>query len=184
MSRKTELLAAATTKDPRWAAVVARDPQADGAFFYAVRTTGVYCRPSCAARAARPENIVFFTTAAEVEQAGFRPCLRCRPDQPPLQEQHAVLVAELCRLIERSERMPSLAELANHAGLSTYHLHRIFKSVTGVTPKAYAAAHRAENVRTELRRSASVTEAIYGAGYLSSGRFYAAADQMLGMTPT
>jgi AraC family transcriptional regulator of adaptative response/methylated-DNA-[protein]-cysteine methyltransferase len=184
MSRKTELLAAATTKDPRWAAVVARDPRADCAFFYAVRTTGVYCRPSCAARAARPESIVFFTTAAEAERAGFRPCLRCRPDQPPLKEQHAALVAELCRLIERSERMPSLAELANQAGLSTYHVHRIFKSVTGVTPKAYATAHRAEHVRTELRRSASVTEAIYGAGYLSSGRFYAAADQMLGMTPS
>ncbi len=184
MSTMTELLAEATTKDPRWAAVVARDPKADGAFFYAVRTTGVYCRPSCAARAARPEHTVFFTTAAEAERAGFRPCLRCRPDQPPLKVQHAALVAELCRLIERSERMLSLAELASHARMSTYHLHRIFKSVTGVTPRAYAAAHRAENVRTGLRRNASVTEAIYGAGYLSSGRFYEAADQVLGMTPT
>src|SRR5436190_3592496 len=103
MSTKTELLAAATVNDPRWSAVVARDPNADGTFFYSVKTTGVYCRPSCAARAARPENIAFHATAADAERAGFRPCKRCRPDQPSRAQQNAAVVAELCRYIESAE---------------------------------------------------------------------------------
>ena len=176
--------ATATASDPRWPAVVARDRKADGQFFYAVSTTGVYCRPSCAARAARPENVSFHATAADAEQAGFRPCKRCKPDQPPLAEQHSALVAELCRLIENTEPAPSLGKLAQHSGLSIYHLHRVFKAVTGVTPRAYAAAHRARRVRTELGRSSSVTEAIYGAGYGSNGRFYGESNQVLGMTPS
>lgn len=147
MSTKTEMLAVATVSAPRWTTVVARDPQADGQFFYSVKTTGVYCRPSCAARTPRPENVAFHLTAADAERAGFRPCKRCKPDQPPLAEQHAARVSELCRLIENAEQVPSLEELANHAGLSTYHLHRVFKAVTGLTPKAYAAAHRARRVR-------------------------------------
>jgi AraC family transcriptional regulator of adaptative response/methylated-DNA-[protein]-cysteine methyltransferase len=184
ISTKTEMLAAATVSDPRWAAVLARDPKADGTFFYSVRTTGVYCRPSCAARTARPENVAFHLTVAEAERAGFRPCKRCKPDQPSLAEQHAARVAELCRLIENAEHVPSLEELANHVGLSPYHLHRVFKAVTGLTPKAYAAAHRAKRVRTELGRSSTVTEAIYGAGYSSNGRFYEESNEVLGMTPT
>jgi len=184
MSIKTEMLAAATVSDRRWAAVVARDPEADGKFFYSVKTTGVYCRPSCAARTARPENVEFHLTAADAERAGFRPCKRCKPDQPPLAEQHAARVAEVCRLIENAEQAPSLEELANHAGLSTYHLHRVFKAVTGLTPKAYAAAHRTKRVRAELDRSSTVTEAIYGAGYSSNGRFYEKSNEVLGMTPT
>ncbi len=184
MATKIELQAAATVDDPRWAAVVARDPTADGKFFYSVKTTGVYCRPSCAARAARPENIEFHLTAADAERAGFRPCKRCKPDQPPLAERHAARVAELCRLIETAETVPSLEELANHAGLSPHHLHRLFKAVTGLTPKAYATAHRAQRMRTELERSSTVTEAIYSAGYSSNGRFYEKSNQVLGMTPT
>ena len=113
MSTKTEMLAAATVSDPRWAAVVARDPKADGKFFYSVRTTGVYCRPSCAARMARPENVEFHLTAADAERAGFRPCKRCKPDQPSLAVQHAALVAELCRLIENAEQVPSLGDWRN-----------------------------------------------------------------------
>jgi AraC family transcriptional regulator of adaptative response/methylated-DNA-[protein]-cysteine methyltransferase len=183
-STKTETLATATLRDPRWQAVVARDPKADGKFFYSVKTTGVYCRPSCAARAARPENVQFHLTAADAERAGFRPCKRCKPDQPRLAEQRALQVAELCRLIESAEEAPSLEELAHHAGLSAYHLHRVFKAVTGLTPKAYAAAHRAQRVRTELGRSGTVTEAIYGAGYNSNGRFYEKSNDVLGMTPT
>jgi len=178
------MLAAATISDPRWAAVLARDPKADGKFFYSVKTTGVYCRPSCAARTARPENVQFHLTAADAERAGFRPCRRCRPDQPPLAEQHAARVAELCRLIENAGQVPSLQELASHAGLSTYHLHRVFKAVTGLTPRTYAAAHRAKRVRAELDRASTVTEAIYGAGYGSNGRFYETSNQVLGMTPT
>jgi AraC family transcriptional regulator of adaptative response/methylated-DNA-[protein]-cysteine methyltransferase len=184
MSSPNEIRALATVSDPRWAAVVARDPAADGRFFYAVRTTGVYCRPSCAARPARPENVVFHTTAAEAERAGFRACKRCKPDQPALAERHARVVAELCRFIERAEQAPALDELAARAGMSSYHLHRVFKEATGLTPKAYAQAHRASRVRQELARSDTVTEAIYDAGYNSNGRFYERSNDLLGMTPT
>jgi len=176
---------AATDKDDaRWAAVRTRDARADGTFVYSVKTTGVYCRPSCAARPARPENVAFHATPAAAREAGFRACKRCKPDQPPLAERQAVQVAELCRLIERRDPAPTLAELASHAGLSVFHTHRLFKAVTGVTPKAYAAAHRAGRVRGELRTAGTVTEAIYGAGYHSSGRFYERSTAMLGMTPT
>jgi AraC family transcriptional regulator of adaptative response/methylated-DNA-[protein]-cysteine methyltransferase len=181
---RNEALAAATASDPRWAAVAARDPKADGKFFYSVKTTGVYCRPSCAARTARPENVVFHLTTANAERAGFRPCKRCKPDQPSLAKQHAARVAELCRFIESAERLPTLGELAERAGLSAYHLHRVFKDFTGLTPKAYAAAHRAKRIRQELDRSDTVTKAIHGAGYGSSGRFYEESNQVLGMTPT
>jgi AraC family transcriptional regulator, regulatory protein of adaptative response / methylated-DNA-[protein]-cysteine methyltransferase len=181
---KSIALAAATMADPRWVAVLARDPAADGGFLYSVRTTGVYCRPSCAARRARPEHVAFHLTAADAERAGFRPCLRCRPNQPPLVEQHAATVAGLCRFIESAEQAPSLEALAEEAGLSVYHLHRLFKAATGLTPKAYAEAHRARRVRAELNRSDTVTEAIYGAGYNSNGRFYAQSNDVLGMTPS
>src|SRR5512134_1126348 len=132
MTTKAELLAAATVSDPRWAAIVARDPAADGIFFYSVKTTGVYCRPSCAARAARPENVAFHLTASDAERAGFRPCKRCRPDRASPAEERAAAVARLCRCIEGAERPPSLAELAERAGLSAHHLHRVFKEVTGL----------------------------------------------------
>jgi AraC family transcriptional regulator of adaptative response/methylated-DNA-[protein]-cysteine methyltransferase len=183
-SAKRQARAASTTSDPRWRAVVGRDRNADGAFFYAVSTTGVYCRPSCSARAANPENITFHATAADAERAGFRPCKRCRPDRLPLAAQHAALVADLCRHIETSEQVPTLAQLAKRAGLSAHHLHRLFRAITGVTPKAYAAAHRAHRLRRALGRSATVTEAIYDAGYGSNGRFYDESDEVLGMTPT
>jgi AraC family transcriptional regulator of adaptative response/methylated-DNA-[protein]-cysteine methyltransferase len=173
--------AAETLDDPRWPAIVSRDAGADGKFYYAVATTGVYCRPSCAARLARPENVSFHQTREDAERAGFRPCKRCRPDQPPLAEQHAATVAAICRLIEAAGTPPSLAELADRAGLSRYHFHRVFKSATGLTPRAYAAAERARRVRNELGRGGSVTDAIFDAGYNSSGRFYAEADRVLGM---
>ena len=175
---------AATLADPRWAAVQARDAHADGSFFYSVRSTGVYCRPSCAARAARPENVAFHATAADAERAGFRPCLRCKPDQPPRSQRHAAMVAELCRLIETADNMPSLDALSRRAGTSPSHLHRVFKAVTGVTPRAYGAAHRAQRVRDALGQADTVTDAIFTAGYGSSGRFYAEAQDVLGMTPT
>jgi len=170
-------------RDPRWARVAARDPSADGEFFYSVATTGVYCRPSCAARLANPKNVRFHASTAEAEAAGFRPCKRCRPDAPPLAAQQAQLVAAACRAIESAETPLSLAQLAAAAGLSPYHFHRVFKAVTGLTPKQYAAAHRRRRVQAELERSATITEAIYGAGYNSNGRFYAETDAMLGMTP-
>ncbi|HJV24893.1 MAG TPA: bifunctional DNA-binding transcriptional regulator/O6-methylguanine-DNA methyltransferase Ada [Aromatoleum sp.] len=176
--------AAAIQGDPRWSAVVSRAAEADGSFVYAVKTTGVYCRPSCGSRRARPENVAFFATPVEAEHAGFRACRRCQPDQmlAPAARQSARIV-ELCRLIETAEHIPSLAELAAQSGLSPYHLHREFKRVTGLTPRAYATAHRAKRIRRELQRSNRVTDAIYEAGYASNGRFYAESDAVLGMTP-
>ncbi|EIL95223.1 bifunctional DNA-binding transcriptional regulator/O6-methylguanine-DNA methyltransferase Ada [Rhodanobacter spathiphylli] len=176
--------AAATLSDPRWAALQARDAGADGSFFYSVRTTGVYCRPSCAARPARPENVAFHDSAAAAERAGFRPCKRCKPDQLSLQEQHAAMVTAACRLIENAETAPTLEQLAKPTGLSPFHFHRIFKAIAGVTPKQYAAAHRASRVRSELGRGSSVTEAIFDAGYNASSRFYESSNQLLGMTPS
>ncbi len=184
VTTKTETLAAATVSDPRWAAVVGRDASADGEFFYSVRTTGVYCRPSCASRPARPENIEFHVTATIAERAGFRPCKRCRPDQLSHSEQTAAKIADLCRLIENAEHAPSLKQLATHAQLSSFHLHRVFKAATGVTPKQYAAAHRVRRIKSELDRSGTVTAAIYDAGYNSNGRFYEQSNDILGMTPT
>ena len=168
----------------RWAAVTSRDAAADGVFFYSVRSTGVYCRPSCAARPAKRENVAFHASCAAAEAAGFRPCKRCKPDQPPLAEQRAALVALACRLIEAGEEMPDLDELARTVGMSRYHFQRVFKAVTGVTPRAYAQAQRAARVRTQLAKGGSVTEAIYDAGFNSSGRFYAQSDAVLGMRPS
>lgn len=180
---RDETMAAATARDPRWAAVLRRDPAADGRFVYAVKTTGVYCRPSCAARKPHRHNVTFLKTAADAERAGFRPCKRCRPDSASGAQRHTAIVAELCRWIERAPRPPTLAQLARRAGLSRHHLHRLFKAATGLTPKAYAAAHRAQRVRRALASGASVTEAIYAAGYGSNGRFYEEANALLGMTP-
>lgn len=168
----------------RWEAVQRRDRSADGKFFYSVLTTGVYCRPSCPARLPRWENVRFHATRTDAERAGFRPCKRCRPDAEGLAEQHAAAVAKACRLIETAEDMPSLGDLAHEAGMSRFHFHRIFKAATGVTPKAYAVARRVARVREELPRSLTVTEAIYGAGYNSSARFYAGSTAVLGMSPS
>jgi AraC family transcriptional regulator of adaptative response/methylated-DNA-[protein]-cysteine methyltransferase len=177
-------LAAATEGDPRWASVVARDPKVDGTFYYSVKSTGVYCRPSCAARLARPENVSFHTTWEDAEKAGLRPCKRCKPKHASLVKQYAAKVTKACRLIEESEKAPSLEELANYAGMSTYHFHRVFKTVAGLTPRGYAMAHRAKRVRNELSRTGTVTEAIYDAGYSSNGRFYETSNEVLGMTPS
>ena len=181
---RTDALAIGTEADPRWAAVRARDPQADGSFVYSVRTTGVYCRPSCGARPARPENVAFHDTPADAERAGFRACRRCRPDEPSLAAQQAAIVTRLCRRLESDEQTLSLEQLADDAQWSSFHLHRVFKRITGLTPKAYAAAHRGRRVQDALARSGTVTEAIFEAGYNSGGRFYVDAPKLLGMTPT
>jgi AraC family transcriptional regulator of adaptative response/methylated-DNA-[protein]-cysteine methyltransferase len=175
---------ASALDDARWAAVVARNTAFDGHFFYAVETTGIYCRPSCAARRPKRAHVRFHDSAADAEQAGFRPCKRCKPTEPSLVQQHAEKVREACRLIETAEEEPRLDALAEAVGLSPYHFHRIFKAVLGVTPKAYATAHRHRRVRDELGKSATVTEAIYDAGFNSNGRFYATSSEVLGMTPT
>jgi AraC family transcriptional regulator of adaptative response/methylated-DNA-[protein]-cysteine methyltransferase len=183
MSAKKLERAAATERDSRWAAVLARSAEADGRFFYSVGTTGVYCRPSCPSRRPRPENVRFHGSRQEAERAGFRPCRRCKPDQPSLADQYAAHVTRACRLIENSEGAP-LEDLAREAGMSPFHFHRVFKSVTGLTPKAYATAHRGRRVRAELGRSGSVTAAIYQSGYASNARFYDESRRLLGMTPS
>lgn len=175
--------ASPTTADPRWARVLARDAAADGSFFYAVSTTGVFCRPSCGARTPRPEHVRFYPTAADAEAAGYRPCKRCRPCDPPLAERHAALVADLCRRIDAADTPPRLADLADAAGLTPHHLQRVFKAVTGLSPRAWFDASRARRLQAGLADSPSVTDALLGAGYPAASRFYTQADAVLGMTP-
>ena len=172
-----------TSDEERWDAVQRRDPQADGQFWYSVSSTGVYCRPSCGARPALRRNVAFHASCGDAEQAGFRACLRCKPNQPPLAERHAQAVAQACRLIDAAEDAPDLDSLAQACGMSRFHFHRVFKTHTGITPKAYAAAGRARRLQQGLAQAPSVTDALYAAGFNSSGRFYAAADGVLGMTP-
>jgi AraC family transcriptional regulator of adaptative response/methylated-DNA-[protein]-cysteine methyltransferase len=169
--------------ESRWQALVRRDPAAEGVFYCAVRTTGIYCRPSCSARRPKRENVRFFMSTEQARRAGFRPCKRCRPDDVSPSARHGEAVTRACRLIENSDAPPNLVDLADAIGMSRYHFHRVFKIVTGVTPKAYAAAHRAQRVRDELAHGATVTEAIYGAGFHSNGRFYESSTEQLGMTP-
>ncbi|WP_242167597.1 MULTISPECIES: bifunctional DNA-binding transcriptional regulator/O6-methylguanine-DNA methyltransferase Ada [unclassified Pseudomonas] len=171
-------------QDPRWAAIVARDAKADTLFVYGVKTTGVYCRPSSASRLPRPENIEFFDTPQQAEAAGYRPSKRASGDQTQLAAHHAQLVAEACRQIEKAETPPSLDALARRAGLSAFHFHRVFKAITGLTPKAYASALRSRKVRDGLKGQHSVTDALYDAGFNSNSRFYESADQLLGMKPS
>ncbi|EJM40794.1 O-6-methylguanine DNA methyltransferase [Pseudomonas sp. GM33] len=172
-----------TENDPRWAAVVARDPKADGQFVYAVKTTGIYCNPSSLARLPKPQNVEFFDSAEQARAAGYRPSKRAAKDQSELAAQHAATVAAACRQIESAETLPTLGELAEAARLSSFHFHRVFKAVTGLTPKGYADAHRSRKVRERLADGGSVTDALYDAGFNSNSRFYEAADQLLGMKP-
>lgn len=169
-------------QDPRIARVHARDATADGAFFYAVITTGVYCYPSCKARPPRPENLRFYRSRAEAEEAGYRACKRCRPDLPPRAEREAQAVTAACRAIEAGSFV--LDHAADAAGLGRASFIRLFRAATGVTPTAYAAAWRQRLARAALQGAGTVTEAIYDSGFSSSGRFYEQTDGMLGMTPT
>jgi AraC family transcriptional regulator of adaptative response/methylated-DNA-[protein]-cysteine methyltransferase len=173
--------------DNRLRAVLDRDGSASG-FVYAVATTGIYCRPGCPSRSPKPENVRFFDTPAQAEQAGFRPCKRCRPDDPSHRAIASGRVAAACRSIEQAlaegEAVPSLEALALDAGLSPSHFQRLFKARTGITPKEYARAVRDERVRAALAGGQSVTEAIYAAGFGAPSRFYEHAGQTLGMAPT
>ena len=176
---------AETERDPRWQSVLRRDASADGRFVYAVKTTGVYCRPSCPSRTAKAKNVSFYATSAEADAAGYRACRRCTPDAASLAERNAAVVAQACRLIEAAEELRSLDDLAAAVGMSPFYFHRQFKAITGLTPKAYGIAHRARRVRAELSDAkTSVTQAIYGAGFNSNSRFYEKSDEVLGMTPT
>jgi AraC family transcriptional regulator of adaptative response/methylated-DNA-[protein]-cysteine methyltransferase len=184
----TAAAATAVERDPRWADVVSRNAAADDRFVYGVKTTGVYGRPSSAARLPRPENVEFFGSAAQAEAAGYRPSRRHAADRTSVATLHAARVAEACRRIQQARQdeaaPPSLDTLARQAGMSAAHFHRVFKAVTGLTPKGYAGAHRARRLRETLDRGdSSVTAALYDAGFGSNGRFYEAADKLLGMKP-
>jgi AraC family transcriptional regulator, regulatory protein of adaptative response / methylated-DNA-[protein]-cysteine methyltransferase len=171
------------SNEERWQAVADKDRNGDGKFVYAVKTTGVYCRPSCPARSARRENVVFYASPENAEAAGFRPCRRCKPTAPALEELRRRTVAAACRAIQAAEETPDLEALARSAGMSRFHFQRIFKAATGVSPKAYAAACRSSRMRELLPKSSTVTEAIYEAGFNSNGRFYAKSADILGMSP-
>jgi AraC family transcriptional regulator of adaptative response/methylated-DNA-[protein]-cysteine methyltransferase len=173
-----------TEADPRWARIMARDKTADGQFWYSVATTGIYCRPSCPSRGANPKNVGLYDTLADAQATGFRACKRCNPDGRSPEVENAAIVARACRMIEQSEEVPSLTELAEAVDRSPGYFHRLFKASTGLTPKAYAAGFRAGKVREQLDKGAKVTEAIYDAGFNSSGRFYEQSNSLLGMTPT
>lgn len=175
------------TPDTRWQAVQERDRNAATHFVYALRTTGIYCLPGCASRTPRPENVEFFETPAQAEAAGYRPCKRCRPDDPAHRDIDSGRVVRACRTMEQAlesgNEPPSLEGLSRDAGLSPAHFQRLFKARTGVSPKEYALALRDERVRAALARGRSVTEAIFEAGFGSASRFYERADQTLGMPP-
>ncbi|MGC4104814.1 MAG: bifunctional DNA-binding transcriptional regulator/O6-methylguanine-DNA methyltransferase Ada [Thermomicrobiales bacterium] len=173
------------TDDARWQAVIDNTPEADGAFFVCVHTTGIYCRPTCPARRPKRENVSFTVTLEEARRAGFRPCKRCTPDdEASFPQRQAETIARACTRLETSEDRLTLQQLATEFGMSPFHFHRVFKQVTGLTPKAYADAHRTERVRDRMNTADSVTAAIYDAGYASNGRFYETSAQTLGMTPT
>jgi AraC family transcriptional regulator of adaptative response/methylated-DNA-[protein]-cysteine methyltransferase len=167
-----------------WQAVIRRDPEYDGRFVYAVRSTGIYCRPSCPSRRPKRENVQFFALPVQAEQAGFRACQRCQPDKAVPDEPHLELVQAICRyLAEPREHIPTLNELAQQFNLSPYHLQRTFKRIVGVTPHQYAAGHRLERFKESLKDEETVTEALYEAGYPSSSSAYGQAGARLGMTP-
>jgi AraC family transcriptional regulator of adaptative response/methylated-DNA-[protein]-cysteine methyltransferase len=179
-----KLTSSTVVDDARWERIVMRDKTADGQFWYSVSTTGVYCRPSCPSRVANPVNVQLHSRLEDARATGFRPCKRCNPDGPSIEAEHAALVARACRIIEASEEVPSLSQLADAIGRSPGYFHRVFKAATGLTPKNYAAAHRAKKIRQGLTYGGTVTEAIYQAGFNSSGRFYEKATELLGMTPS
>lgn len=167
--------------DSAWAAVLVRDRRADGTFVTGVLTTGIYCRPSCAARHPKRENVRFFPSGEGARAIGLRACLRCKPDDVP---REAEALERAFKMLERAEAPPALADLAEAAGYSPHHFHRIFKRATGVTPAEYARGQRGGKMADSLEKNGRVTDAIYDAGYSGPGRFYADAKGRLGMTPS
>jgi AraC family transcriptional regulator, regulatory protein of adaptative response / methylated-DNA-[protein]-cysteine methyltransferase len=166
-----------------WRAVENRDAGADGSFLYGVRTTGVYCRPGCASRRPLRANTVFFETTEAAKAGGFRPCKRCRPTDDSAASRHLAAIEKACAVLRNSETMPSLAELAAAAAISRFHFHRVFKQITGTTPRDYARTHRLGQFGERLAAGQPVAEAIYASGFGSSSRAYEAAPVGLGMTP-
>jgi AraC family transcriptional regulator of adaptative response/methylated-DNA-[protein]-cysteine methyltransferase len=183
MTVTTTASTAYTCDEARWQAVRDRDARADGHFCYVVTTTGVYSRPSCTVKLARRENVRFFLTPGQARAEGYRPCRRCCPDDSDRYAMAVQAVARACRIIDEAPLPPSLDELARKVGYSRFHFHRLFKSFTGITPHAYLAAARARRVRAALPLSGTIADAMYSSGFNSGGHFYAAATEILGMTP-
>ena len=172
-----------TAADPRWNAVLARDARRDGEFVFAVSSTGVYCRPSCAARRPRRENVEFFARPDAAEKAGYRACLRCRP-KAASGNQESDSAKAICRFIEQHLDEPvTLGRLGKEFRLSPFHLQRRFKAVLGITPREYADSCRLKMLKRTLQAGDSVTRAMYEAGYGSSSRLYERTASQLGMTP-
>lgn len=170
--------------ESRWRAVLTRDPQWNGRFVYGVHSTGIFCRPSCPSRRPQRARVVFFGDAEAALQAGYRPCRRCRPEDPDFTDPRLSLVQRVCALVaQREDAMPSLAELSVELGCSAGHVQRQFKALTGLSPKQYADSIRLERAKALLREGEPVASALYGAGYGSSSRLYERASARLGMTP-
>jgi AraC family transcriptional regulator of adaptative response/methylated-DNA-[protein]-cysteine methyltransferase len=166
-----------------WSAVVSHDATQDGRFFYSVKTTGVYCRPGCASRQPKRGNVAFYESADQAEAAGFRACKRCRPRDGSPADRHLAAIDRACALIRRSDSLPSLAELADAAGISRFHFHRVFKQITGATPREWGKSHRLGRFAARLDAGEPIAEAVYAAGFGASSRAYEAAGNGLGMTP-
>jgi AraC family transcriptional regulator of adaptative response/methylated-DNA-[protein]-cysteine methyltransferase len=181
MEKHSDGQASPSLDEIRWEAVRTRDPAADDHFVYGVKTTGVYCRPSASSRLPKRENVEFFDSAKAAEDAGYRASQRASADRTAASAQRTALVAEACRIIDAAETSPGLDALASQFDMSGFHFHRLFKAETGLTPKAYASAARANRLRDELAGGSVITSAIYGSGFNSSSRFYEASEGMLGM---
>jgi AraC family transcriptional regulator of adaptative response/methylated-DNA-[protein]-cysteine methyltransferase len=184
MANKSRIANLATNEERRWQALVSRDADQDGRFVFAVRTTGIYCRPTCPSRRPKRANVSFYETPAQAEQAGYRPCRRCHPGGEGIGARQARAVHRACRLIEESEVAPRLGELAAAVGMSESHFHRQFKRLLGVTPKQYSAGKRVKRLQNELEAGRPIADAIYESGYGSGSRVYETSAAMLGMTPT
>ena len=166
--------------ETQWKSVIDRDRRQDGRFVFAVRTTGIYCRPSCPSRRPRRESVEFFESPQAAERAGYRACLRCKPTQLSEWAKHVLRARQL---LDSSESALTLAELSKRVGVSPFHLQRLFKQATGLSPREYQAARRTQQVKARLREGDDVTTALYEAGYSSPSRLYEQSSQQLGMTP-
>lgn len=184
MTKKTQSDTRAIRPDVAWQSIVDRDGDFDGRFVFAVKTTGVYCRPSCPARQPKRKNVALFKSPTEAEVAGFRACKRCHPASESIEERHLDAVKKACAHIEAAPESLSLNEVAIVAGFSPSHFHRLFKRLVGVTPKAYAAGQRVKRLQKNLVADRTVTDAIYEAGFGSGSRVYESAQKTLGMTPS
>ncbi len=173
MSMETEL-------QNKWQQVMTRDARQDGQFVFAVRTTGIYCRPSCPSRRPRRDSVEFFANPNDAESAGYRACLRCKPTEISAQAQY---VTKARQLLDNAEGIMTLADLSKRVGLSSFHLQRLFKRATGLSPREYQSARRMQHVKSGLRKGDDVTTALYDAGFGSPSRLYEKSAQQLGMTP-